>query len=349
MESILYKMQHELTSLARKTAFISGLLLIAGVAPQAVYAQEAEKLTVGRILGINFLPNYIMEAQGSVEKHARELGVPNFKVEWKTFSGGGGATDALLAGAVDVANAGASNLLLLWDRTRGGVKGIVSNAALPAVIVTTDPKLKTLKDYGPTDKIAVPTVGVSTQAILLQMQVAKTFGPDQWKRMDVNTVQMGHSDAMAALSNPKHEVKSHFASPPFIARELKSVPGAHVVITSSDIIGSSVSTAVLFTTTKFASANPKIMQAIRLASEDAIILIHANPRQAAEIYLKLTNDRTPLEEMTTIIRQADMKYAIAPEGTMKIAEHLFRIGVLKTKPKAWTDYFLPVAADLSGS
>ena len=33
----------------------------------------------------------------------------------------------------------------------------------------------------------------------------------------------------------------------------------------------------------------------------------------------------------------------------KFAEHLFKIGTLKTMPKAWTDYYLPTSADLKGS
>jgi len=34
---------------------------------------------------------------------------------------------------------------------------------------------------------------------------------------------------------------------------------------------------------------------------------------------------------------------------MKFAAHLFKTGTLKTQPKAWTDYYLPVAHDLKGS
>ena len=30
-------------------------------------------------------------------------------------------------------------------------------------------------------------------------------------------------------------------------------------------------------------------------------------------------------------------------------EHLFKIGTLKTMPKAWTDYYLPTSADLKGN
>ena len=349
MKFLISKIQSKSQSAAYLSGLLLSLLIVAAFAPKNSYAQEVETLSIGRILGVNFLPTYIMESQNLIEKHAKTLGIDKLKVDWKTFSGGGGATDAMLSGSINVVDAGASNLLLLWDRTRGGVKGIVSHAALPAALISTDPKLKSLKDYGPSDKIALPTVGVSAQAILLQMQSAKVFGPSQWKKMDSNTVQMGHADAMVALSNPNGEVKSHFASPPFITRELKDLPGAHIVISLQEIVGSSVSTSVLFSTTKFGNANPKLLQAIRMASEDAINFINKNPKQAAEAYTTITHDRTSIDDLTALISLPDMKYSIVPEGTMKFAEHLFRVGVIKTEPKAWTDYFLAVASDLSGS
>ena len=31
------------------------------------------------------------------------------------------------------------------------------------------------------------------------------------------------------------------------------------------------------------------------------------------------------------------------------ADHLYKVGTLKTKPKAWTDYYLPSSADLNGN
>jgi NitT/TauT family transport system substrate-binding protein len=34
---------------------------------------------------------------------------------------------------------------------------------------------------------------------------------------------------------------------------------------------------------------------------------------------------------------------------MKFANHLFKVGTLKTQPKAWNDYYLPIAHDLKGN
>ncbi|TGD97405.1 ABC transporter substrate-binding protein [Methylobacterium nonmethylotrophicum] len=335
-----------------RRAFVAGFLaagtVLSGAGPSL--AQQKSEIAITRQPGIIYLPTHVIEKQGLIEKHAERLGVPGVKTKWITFSGGGSQTDALLAGGVDIVNTGTGNLLLLWDRTRGGVKGIVATSALPLLMVTRDPKIQTIKDIAPGDKIAVPTVKVSTQAILLQMAAGELWGPDQSGRLDANTVQLGHPDAAIALSNPTHEIRTHFAAPPFQYVELRNVPGARIVARSPDIIGGPLTQGQFFTTTKFADANPKIVQAVRAASEEAQAFIRQDTRQAVEIYREVTGDKTSVEDLLSYLGEPGMmEFNLQPQGTMRFAEHLGRIGTLRTKPKAWTDYYLPVAHDLSGS
>ena len=321
-----------------------------GLASSAALTQQKSEISITRQPGIIYLPSHVMEKQQLIERQAEKLGVPNLKVNWASLSGGGVQTDALLSGNVDVVNTGVGNILLLWDRTKGGVKGIVANSALPLTLISRNPSIKTLKDFGPTDKIAVPTIKVSTQAILLQMAPEKTFGPDQTTKLDANTVQLGHPDAMLALSNPQGEITSHFSAPPYSFMELKSVKGAHVILTSPEIIGGPLTQSQFFTTTRFADANPKVVSAIKAASLEAIEFIRKNPRAAVEIYREVTNDKTSVDELLELLNQPGMmEWIAAPQGTMKFAAHLYKVGTLKTMPKAWTDYYLSTAHDLPGS
>src|SRR5258705_9998952 len=255
-------------------------------------AQAKSEISLSRQPGIFYMPSDIMEKNRLIEKHAAALGVPGVTTKWITLSGGGAQTDALLAGGVDILNTGTGNLLLLWDRTRGGVKGIVATSAQPMTLISRDPNIKSIKDFGANDKIAVPTVKVSTQAIVLQIAAAEAFGADQWSKLDVNTVQLGHPDAYAALSNSQHEVHNHFSIPPFTFLELKNVPGAHVVLSSPDVMGGPLSQAQFFTTTKFADANPKIVQAVRDATREAHDLIRSDTQAAAESDNELSGDTT---------------------------------------------------------
>ena len=338
------KQRPSLSSLTAVLALVAALLCHAAV------AQQKTEIIITRQPGILYLPSHVMEKRHLIEKQAEALGLHDLKIDWKLLTGGGSQTDALLAGGVDIVNTGVGNLLLLWDRTKGGVKGIVANSALPLTLVTRNPKIHTLKDYGPNDRIAVPTIKVSTQAILLQMAAEKEFGPDQTTRLDANTVQLGHPDAAIALANPQHEITSHFSAPPFSYIELKTVPGAHVVLTSPQIIGGPLTQSQFFTTTKFADANPKVVAAIKAASLEAIEFIRKDPRAAVNIYREVMNDKTSADELVDLLKQPGMMdWIAAPQGTMKFAAHLYKVGTLKTMPKAWTDYYLPVAHDLPGN
>ncbi len=336
----------------RRTLTASGVVaLVAGLAlaPLAA-AQQKNEVSITRQPGILYLPSHVMEKQKLIEKEAAKLGVTDLKVTWAVLSGGGAQTDALLSGGVDVVNTGVGNLLLLWDRTKGGVKGIVANSALPLQLITRNPNIKTIKDFGPNDRIAVPTLKVSTQAILLQMAAAKAFGPENTTRLDVNTVQLGHPDAAIAMMNPQHEIQSHFAAPPFSFYELKRVPGAHIVLSSPDVIGGPLTQSQFFTTVKYAEANPKVIAAIKAATFDAIDIIKKDPAGAVDIYKEVTGDKTAAADIVELLKQPGMMdWIAAPQGTMKFAEHLHKVGTLKTMPKAWTDYYLPITADLPGN
>ncbi|MEO9339645.1 ABC transporter substrate-binding protein [Mesorhizobium sp. SB112] len=327
---------------------LAAIAFAVGIA-SSVQAQEKTNVSITRQPGILYLASHVMETQKLIEKHAAADGVEGVTVEWRTFSGGGAQTDALLAGNVDVVNTGTGNLLLLWDRTRGKVKGIITSSAQPVIMVSNDPRIKSLEDIQETDKIAVPTVGVSTQAILLQMAAAKMFGDDQVKKFDPNTVQLGHPDAVAAIANANHEVKNHFAAPPFQYLELKQ-EGVHEVINSRDILGGALTQATFFTTTDYADANPKLVKALRVATEEAVDFIKKDPKSALEAYKTVSGDKTSIDDLLAMLNEPHMdEWRTDPQGTMKFAEHLYKIGTLKTMPEAWTDYYLPDSAYLNGN
>jgi NitT/TauT family transport system substrate-binding protein len=328
------------------TAILGLALLATGPAS----AQEKTEITITRQPGIVYLASHVMEKKNLIEEEAAKLGLKDFKVNWVNLSGGGAQTDALLAGTIDAVNTGVGNLLLLNDRTKGNVKAIVATSALPLALISRDPNIKTLADIKPGDKIAVPTVKVSTQAILLQMAAAKMYGDKEYAKLDTNTVQLGHPDAFVAMTNPKGEINSHFAAPPYQFRELKSVPGAHIVVQSQDIIGSPLTQSQFFTTTKFADANPRAVKAIMNATLEAQAFIRQHPEEAIRMYKSVTNDPTSEADLLSYLKEPMMmEFNPQPQGVMKFAQHLYKIGTLKTEPKSWKDYYFPIAHDLPGN
>ena len=329
---------------------LAGAMLLAAAWSAPSFAQAAQEITLSRQPGILYMPIHVIEKQKLIEKHAEKLGLPGLTIKWLSFSNGGAQQDALIAGSVDFINTGTGQLLLLWDRTKGGVKGVAATTAAPLTLVSRDPRIKTLADIGPSDKIAVPTVKVSTQAILLQMAAAKMFGKDRWGHFDPFTIQLGHPDAYIAMKSPGHEIKSHFAAPPFHYYELKNVPDAHVITTSGELIGGPLTQGQFIATTKFAEANPKIIAALQAAAADAKKFIETDTKGAVEIYREITTDKTPSDDLVALLAQPGMmEWNLYPQGTMKFAAHLNAIGTLKTMPASWKDYYFPAIHAMPGN
>ena len=67
------------------SAVALGALVLAG----NVLAQAKTEITITRQPSILYLPTQIIEKQHLIEKQAAKLGIPNLKVDWVNFSGGG--------------------------------------------------------------------------------------------------------------------------------------------------------------------------------------------------------------------------------------------------------------------
>jgi NitT/TauT family transport system substrate-binding protein len=255
-----------------------------------------------------------------------------------------------LSGTVHFGTVGAPSLITLWSKTKGnvGIKGMAAITSYPLYFVTRNPDLKSLKDLSQKDKIAVPSVKISTQALMLQMAAFDLFGPGNYQKFDELTVSLSHPDAMVALMNNTSGVNAHFATSPFYEAEMK-IPGARVLTTSYDILGGRASALVVITTAKFHDANPKIYKAFLAAEKEAIEAINKDKRAAAKAYLEIANDKkSTLEEIFAVINDKDYVYTLSPEKVFKTAVFMGKVGTIKDPPAKWQDLFFPDIHDLPG-
>ena len=325
---------------------VVGIGLALAIAAPA--SAEVSELRITKQPSIIYLPLVIMEQNKLVEKHAKTAGLGDLKVTWITFNSGGTSTDALLSGSVDLVTSGVSNLLLLWERTKGQVNGVTSVGGLPMLLVTRDPAVKTLKDFTEKDKIAVPTIKVSSQAMVLKMAMEKMYGEAARDRLDAMTVQLGHPDAMIAVVGGSSEVNSHFSAPPYQFTELRT-PGVHLVLDSSDVFGGPASNAVVFGTRKFYDANPRTIAAFMAGLEEANGLIARDPSVAAKIYLDATHEKYSVDEVVAMIKAPNVVYSTTPNATMVFANFMYKTGLIKTQPATWKEFFFPVVHNLPGT
>lgn len=313
---------------------------------------EVSEVKVARQFGIHYLPLVVMEDQKLVEKHAKAEGIPELKVEWITLSGGATVNDALLSSAVDFVAGGVGPLLVLWDKTRGGkgdVNGLAAVSDVPMTLTTRDPKVKSIADFTEQDRIALPAVKTSMQAVTLQMAAAKLWGDAHYQKLDPLTVSMRHPDGAAAMiSGYGGAISSHFTAAPYDFMELKN-PAIHAVLDSYDVYGGPATLIVLYAEKKFVDANPKAVKAVVEAMGDAMELIRTDHRKAAEIYLRVTREKTKVDDMVAMLDNPKIAFRLQPSNTFPVAQFLHRIGRIKTQPASWKDYFFPSAHALPGS
>ena len=328
------------------TRWIAALALAAaGLAPA-----QAQEVRVARQYGIAYIPLMIMQDQQLIEKHAARLGVPGVKVTWQQFTGGAVMNDALLSGNLDFAVVGPPPFLTMWARTQGTANAVLGLAALnsmPMYLMSRNPAVQSIKDFTEKDRIVVSGVKVSTQAVVLQMAAAKEWGLKEHDRLDKLTVAMPLSDSIALMLSGKGEVTGDFTVPPFSYREMKA--GMKPVIDTFSVLGGPSSTNVIYTTKKYADANPKMVQAFGAALREAQDAIGKDRRAAAATYLKLSGDKESVDNVVEMLADPKVEFSPVPKGIMAFAEFMHGTGAIKVKPASWKDAFLPELHTLPGN
>lgn len=271
--------------MTRRTSYALLLSMILGVA--GFFTQEARaevsEIRLARQYGISHLAMALMDQLQLVQHQAEKAGLKGLKVTWSRFSDGPGMNEALLSGNLDIANGGLTALIVLWDKSRGAYVGLSALSSMPAVMVTRDPNINSVKDFKDSDRIAVVS-RVSMQAIILRMLAAEAYGKEQYAKLDPLTVVMPHPDAMAALLSGHNEITAHFTAAPYYQQEMTA--GLHRALGSYGILGGPATYSVVWTSKKFIEQNPKTTQVVLSAIQEATDIIKNDPRRAAEVYLK---------------------------------------------------------------
>ncbi|MFL5124932.1 MAG: ABC transporter substrate-binding protein [Microvirga sp.] len=297
---------------------------------------EASKLRVAKQYGLGYLQFMVMEDQKLIEKNAKAAGLGDVTVDWGTFRSSDVMNDALISRNLDFACLGLPGLITIWSKTRGNydVRGASGLNVLPLILNVRDPAIQSLKDFKDEHRIALPAVKVSMQAIILQMAAAKEFGDANFQKLDHLTVSLAHPDATAMMLGGKGEVIANFSSSPFQYRQQKQA-GIRQMFTSEEVLGGPVSFNMVATTAKFRDENPKLYKSFLSALQEATDFINKDKGAAAEIYLKLSSDKTPKEEIVELMSKPGVRFTTEPFGLDKFAEFMAKTGSLKNPPKDW--------------
>src|SRR5437762_13883047 len=312
---------------------------------------EVSEVRISHGYGVLYLPLMIMASEKLVEKHAKAAGLPDVRAEYKVLDGGNVINDAMLSGALDIASMCVAGLLTLWAKAKDDpaleIRGLTGMSSSSIYLMTRNPTVKSLKDFTDKDRVAVPGIKTSLPAVLLHMAAAKEFGDANYAKLDPITVALPHPEALTVMLSGKSEINSHMASPPFSYIE-DATPGLHRVFHTVDILGD-ITVDMTYTTRKFFEANPKLGGAFIAAMNEANALIARDSRKAAEIYLAISKQKSTPDEIIRILADPNSKFSTVPNGTMKYAEFMSRVGTIKAKPATWKDLFFAPIYSVAGS
>jgi NitT/TauT family transport system substrate-binding protein len=324
--------------------------LMAGVLATPAAAQVAE-VRFARQFSMGYLQFNIMEQHQLLEKHAKAAGVGEVKVVWATFNSPAAMNDALLSGSVDIVSGGVPGLLTIWARTQASanpVKGITAFSSQPILLNTSNPKIKSLTDYTERDKIALPAVKVSVQAMMLQMAAAKQWGQENYAKLDPITVGMSPPDSTIALLSGTGDITSVFSVPPFQYQQLEKA-GIHTVLNSYEVFGGPHTFTVAWTSSQFRDKNPALYKALIAAFAEATEMLKADVKPAAQYWIDNVKSKMTVDKVAEIAAGKQVKWTMVPESTMKYAEFMHAVGSIKVKPSSWQDLFFPEVHNLPGS
>src|SRR5258708_37740156 len=172
-----WRTRHRLLSRRQAVATLAAGAAVAAT-PAIVRAQAPLKVVFAQQRGLLYLPVDMMVSGGVLQQEASKLGLGPIDASVVTVNGPGPVNDAILAGAADYGTVALPSLLTLWEKTRSTsdpVKavGTVSNGAM--TLYTINPNVKTIADFTEKDRIAVPTVRISFNSMMLQMAAEKLW------------------------------------------------------------------------------------------------------------------------------------------------------------------------------
>lgn len=332
---------------------LARLMVAAGLTLGSAAAANAEvgQVNAAQQYGLSSLPLMIMEDGKLVEKHAEALGLDGLAVNWVQLGNPGAITEALVSGSIDFGSGGVPSLLTLWSRTKGTameVRGAGAIVNMPMELLTTNPDVQTIADFTQADRIAVTTVRVSNQALLLQMAAAAEFGAENYDRLDQLTVSLPHPEATSTLLSGSGVISAHFSALPF-QHQQKQDERVRRITSSYEILGGPATNTAVYTTKRFYDNNPTVYQAFTAGLQEAIEQINADKRAAAETYVRMTGTSQSVDDIYEMISAPDVEMTFTPHQTMKMANFMAEIGRLDPAPADWKELFFDNVHPLPGS
>ena len=77
--------------------------------------------------------------------------------------------------------------------------------------------------------------------------------------------------------------------------------------------------------------------------KEATDIINADKRKGAEIYIKVSGEKTKVDDIMEVLADKEIQYNNKVGGIRAFVDFMAKTGSLKNPPKDWKDMFFPEA------
>ena len=235
--------------------------------PAAVYADEAQDVTMAFCTWTGYAPMFIAQEQGYFEEAGINMDIQVIEDESTYAALITTGNVQFLATAQDpnikmYANGADSRFLLTMDSSNGA-DGLVATA-----------DIETLDDLAG-KKLALDKSASSYYFFLTALEQGSSLTED-----DIDVIDMGDTTE-AGLAFMSGTVDAAIMWEPELSEAIETVEGAHAIVTSADYPDTIMDSLVV--NTKYAEENPEVVEAVTEAWYKAIDFLNENPEEAYEM------------------------------------------------------------------
>jgi len=282
----------------------------------ATGSRDAVSLSIAEQFGLAYAPLQVVRERGLLEAQ-----LPGIRLSWQRLGNTAAIREAMVAGRVDAGFVAIPPFLIGRD---SGMRWRIFTglSESPLALVSWKQGIRGLADIGPDERIALPQPA-SVQHILLAMAAERELGDA--RRFDRQIVSMAHPDAMTALL-ARGDIAAHFASPPYLARELTE-PGMHLVLSGTEAMGEEFTFIVGVATEEVLARRGSEIAALTRALAEAGSFIGREPAEAAALLAPLYG--LPAAEVQAELAAAQLRFGPEVRGLESFARFMHRQGFLQ--------------------
>ena len=259
---------------------------------------------------------------------------PHTTINWAIVNSGSAVREAVLSGQGQLGTLGIPPFLVGWDKGMDW-KVLLATSLSDSWLVAINPKFKSLKDFGPNDKIGVVAPD-SQQAIELRKAAQQQLGDAH--ALDKNMVAIGAADGEQALLSG--QLAAQLSGDPYQDQEIAQ--GGHIVWHTKDAFGP-VGPGVIALSQAFYNQYPAFSKQVYQDLANASTFVASHPEQVAQ-YLaqdKASGGGGTVAKFENLIKTTNLIYQKTPSGLIVYAKFMQSIGLISKVPSSVNDLELP--------